>query len=156
MRNHVLSAILAAGALMLFASDADAQRKSVSAAEVTGTFRMNFTGKFRKFANEAKIQALGGGKIRFALDLVYPFSMQNGEPMVNMGGLDAEAAIKGDKARYVSEGGKCEIVFHFVKRGELRIEQTGSDGACGFGHNVFATGTYSKTSGRRPNFESED
>lgn len=133
---------------------AQAARPSVKAAEVNGTFKMNFNGKFRKFSNEIKILALGGGKIRFAMDLVYPYSMKNGEPMVNMGGLDGEASIVGDTANYVSEDGGCKFVFKFVKPGTIKITEDETDGGCGFGHNVSAQGTYLKVSRLKPTFES--
>ena len=150
----VLSAVLC---LMMFSVFAAAQRPraSVSAAEVNGTYKMNFQGKFKKFSNEVKILALGGGKIRFALDLVYPYSLRNGEDMVNMGGLDEEAAISGDKAVYESKDQSCKITIRFVKPGTIKVDQDGSDGQCGFGHNVFADGTYLKVSGKKPKFEDE-
>ncbi len=139
---------------MLFSSAMSAQsRASVSAAEVNGTFRMNFSGKFKEFSNDVKILALGGGKIRFALDLVYPYSMRNGEPMANLGTLDEEASISGDTAIFNSEDGKCKITLLFVKAGTLKITQDGSDADCGFGHNVMASGTYKKVSSKKPKFE---
>ncbi len=145
--------ILAVTAFSAFATNAQTSRKSVSAAEVNGTFRMNFQGRFRKFSNEVKILALGGGKIRIALDLVYPYTTRSGEPSVNMGGLDGEAAIDADVAKYTSEDGKCTITIKFVKAGTIKITQDGSDGECGFGHNVMAGGTYTKVSSKKPTFE---
>ena len=156
MRKPISPALFAAGILMLFSAMADAQpsRKTVSAAEVNGTFRMDFKGKFKSQSNEIKILALGGQKVRIAMDLVYPYTLRNGELMVNMGGLDDEAAISGDTAVYESGGeGKCKITIKFLKPGTIKVTQAGSDGDCGFGHNVFATGTYRKVSGRKPKFE---
>jgi len=138
------------------AADAQTSRKSVSAAEVNGTFRMNFTGKMRTSANEIKILALRGGKIRVAMDLVYPYTMQNGELMANMATLDHEALIEGDTAVYTGTGvGNCTITIKFVKLGTIKVMQNGTDAACGFGHNVSADGTYLKVSGKKPNFEDE-
>lgn len=158
MRKSIFSMLLVLGLTFVFAFGARAQtsRKSVSAAEVNGTFRMNFQGKFRKFSNDIKILALGGGKIRIAFDLVYPYTTRNGEPMVNMGGLDAEADIEADVAKYTSEDGKCTITIKFVRAGTIKVMQDGSDGECGFGHNVFAQGTYTKVSSKRPTFETEN
>jgi carotenoid cleavage dioxygenase-like enzyme len=136
----------------MFAAKAAAQRSrpNVSAAEVNGTYKMNFQGKFKKFSNEVKTLALGRGKIRFALDLVFPYSLRNGEDMVNMGGLDAEAPISGDTAVYESKDKRCKLTIRFVKPGTVKIDQDGSDGQCGFGHNVMATGTYKKVSSKKP------
>ena len=157
MRKQLSCLILVVASLMLFSSVAAAQtsRASVSAAEVNGTFRMNFKGKFKQFSNEVKILALRGGKVRFAMDLVYPYSLKNGEPMVNMGGLDDEAAIVGDTAVFTSEDAKCRITIKFVKPGTVKVTQDGTDSYCGFGHNVFATGTYLKVSSKKPVFDSD-
>jgi hypothetical protein len=155
MRKQINCLIFAFSCLMLFsaASAAQTSRPSVSAAEVNGTFRMNFKGKFKQFSNDVKILALGGGKIRFAMDLVYPYSLKNGEPMVNMGGLDGEAAISGDVAIFSSEDAKCKMTIKFVKAGTIKVTQDDSAADCGFGHNVFASGTYRKVSGKKPKFE---
>ncbi len=155
MRKSIFSMLVVLGLTVVFAFGASAQnsRKSVSAVEVNGTFRMNFQGKFRKFSNEVKILSRGGGKIRIALDLVYPYTTRSGEPSVNMGGLDAEAEIAADVAKYTSEDGKCTITIKFVKAGTIKVTQDGSDGECGFGHNVFARGTYTKVSSKKPSFE---
>lgn len=155
MRKSIFSVFVMLGFTFVFVFGASAQtsRKSVSASEVNGTFRMNFQGKFRKFSNEVKILALGGGKIRFAMDLVYPYTARNGEPMVNMGGLDAEAAIDADVAKYTSEDGKCTMTIKFVRAGTIKVMQDGTDGECGFGHNVMAGGTYTKVSSKKPKFD---
>ena len=157
MGKHAFCSVFALAVMMTASTFSVAQtsRKSVSAAEVNGTFKMTFRGKFRKFSNEIKILALGGGKIRVAMDLVYPYSLKNGEPSVNMGGFDEVAVIVGDTANYESEDGKCKFVFKFVKLGTLKIVEDETDGGCGFGHNVMADGTYRKVSGRKPRFDEE-
>lgn len=158
MRKQLFCLVSALAVMMLAsaASVAQTSRSSVSAAEVNGTFKMNFLGKFKKFSNEIKILALGKGKIRVAMDLVYPYLMQNGEASVNMGSLDSEAAIAGDTALYDSdEFGSCKITIKFVRPGTIKVTQNGSDANCGFGHNVFATGTYTKISSNKPTFESQ-
>lgn len=159
MRKQVFCLIFALAVMMTASSATVAQtsRKSVSAAEVNGPFKMNFTGKFKKFSNEIKILALGKGKIRIAMDLVYPYTVRNGEQSVNMGSLDDEALIAGDTAVYdSSEFGACKITIKFVRPGTIKVTQDGSDGNCGFGHNVFATGTYTKISSKKPTFESQE
>ena len=156
MRKQVFCLIFALGVLMAGTAAAVAQtsRKSVSAAEVNGTFRMSFKGKFKKFSNEIKILALGKGKIRVAMDLVYPYTLNNGEQSVNMGALDGEALMARGIAVYESdEFGRCVITIKFVRPGIIDVRQDGSDGNCGFGHNVSAAGTYKKVSSRKPTFE---
>lgn len=146
--------MVAAIVLLLAAGDAAAQRASVSGKEVTGTFKMNFRGKFAKMSNDMKIQALGGGKLRVAFDLIYPYTLRNGETSVNMGFMDTEASIVGDTAVIESEEfGSCRITIKFVRPGTVRVTQEGSSPDCGFGHNVTADGNYRKISSKRPKFE---
>lgn len=154
-----ISVVFALVSMMLFSGLGYAQksRASVSGTEVTGTFKMSFIGKkYKDFSNQLDILALGGGKLKIAFDLVYPYTMQNGEVSVNMGGLSGEASIKGDTAIYASdEFGPCKITIKFVRPGEVKVSQEGSDGTCGFGHNVTSQGTYRKVSSKKPKFETE-
>lgn len=155
MTRSVLMMLPAAVLLGFGAMAAQAQtgRKAVSATEVNGTFRMSFKGKYRGNSNEIKILALGRGQLRIAMDLTYPYTMQNGEQMANVGKLDGEAAINGDTAIYSSrEFGRCEITIKFVRPGTIKVSQDGSDAACGFGNNVTADGTYHKVSNTKPRF----
>lgn len=153
MNKSLIRVMLPVAVLMLFSVAGAAQsRASVTAAEVNGTFRMSFTGKYKGSSNDIKILALGGGKIRVAMDLIYPYTMQNGELMANIGQLDGEASIAGDTATYKNEDGKCTITMRFVKPGTLKVSQEG-DSECGFGHNVTAEGTYKKVSSKKPKFE---
>lgn len=158
MRIPALSTVLAFSCLMLFWIPASAQksRPSVSGAEVTGTFKMSFIGrKYKDLSNDLMIQALGGGRLHIAFDLVYPYTLRNGEVSVNMGSLEGEASIIGDTAIYEStEFGSCKITIKFVTPGQVKVTQSGSDADCGFGHNVFAQGNYRKVSSRKPVFDS--
>jgi hypothetical protein len=156
MRKPLFRLCLAAVCLMVFSLPAAAQtsRKSVSAAEVNGTYKMNFRGKFRKFSNEAKILALGKNRLRVAFDLIYPYTLKNGETSVHMGGLDTEGDIVGDLATLYPEGlQQCSIEIKFVRPGTIKVTQDGTDADCGFGHNVSAEGTYQKVRGGKPKFE---
>jgi len=126
-------------------------RKSVSVAEVTGTFKMQFTGKFRGNYNEVRIASIGQGKIRVAMDLTFPYLIENGEVTANEGGMDETFAINGDVAVY--NNGACTMTIRFVRPGTIRVDQKGSDADCGFGNRVYATGTYHKTSSLKPAFE---
>ncbi len=154
MRESIYHPLFAIVFLMLVSTFSAAQsRKSVSAAEVNGSFKMSFTGKYRDFSNDIKILALGGGKLRVAFDLVYPYTMSNGEIMVNLGQLDETATIVGDTAIVAPSDLKCQITIKFVKAGTIKVTQQGSDAECGFGHNVFSQGTYRKVSSKKPTFD---
>lgn len=158
MLNQVCRILIVLCCLVTFAGIAAAQksRASVPASEVNGTFQKGFTGKFKGSSNEIKILALGGGRLRIAMELIYPYVV-NGELSANMGELDGEALIKGDTAIYAStEFGKCTITIKFVRPGTIKVSQEGTDADCGFGHNVMSDGTYRKTSSAKPNFGSPD
>lgn len=134
-------------------SETFAQRKAVSGAEVTGTFRSYFTGKFKGSYNEILIQALGGNKLKIEMELIYPYRV-NGELSANLGSASGEAVIQGDTAVFTPEdaaGASCKITLKFSKPGTL-IVTTENNIECGFGHNVSADGTYKKTSGAKPKF----
>lgn len=137
----------------LCGSSAAAQnaRKSVGAAEVNGTFRYNFTGPYRGSSNEIKILALGGGKLKMQFDLIYPYKTMNGEFMANTGQDLGTAEIKGDTALFTSdETPECRIEVKFVRPGRIKVTHKSPVSSCGYGLNVWAQGTYRKTSGRKP------
>src|SRR5437868_1303343 len=97
-------------------ANAQASRASVTASEVNGTFSHSFTGKYKGSSSEIKILALGGGRLHIAMELIYPYTMPNGDLIANTGTLDGEAVIKGDTAIYKSRRfGVCEITIKFVK-----------------------------------------
>ena len=132
-----------------------AQRKAVSGAEVTGTFRSSFTGKYKGNHNDILIQALGGNKLKIEMSLVYPFQ-GDGELSANVGEASGEAVIKGDTAVFVPEysaehQASCKITLKFSKPGTL-VVTTEENMSCGFGLNVSADGTYRKVSGAKPKF----
>jgi hypothetical protein len=144
--------VLVFTAFSLIDARAQTPRKSVPAAEVNGTFRMNFSGRFKGSSNDIKVWALGGGKLHIAMELMYPM-MVRGELSANTGELDGTATIKGNTAVYESsEFGPCKITINFVRPGLIKVFQDGTDSDCGFGHNVMSTGTYHKISSRKPKF----
>ena len=147
----VLFAIIFAGS-----NGAQAQnRAAVSGREVTGIYRSYFDGKFKGSYNEIKIQALGKGKLKVSFDLTYPYKTASGEMTANVGTNGGTATIEGDTAVFKDlEFGQCTITLKFTKPGTLVITQQGTDGECGFGHNVSADGTYKKVSRAKPKFES--
>lgn len=140
-------------AAFAMAVNAQTSRKSVSGAEVTGTFKMSFIGKkYKGMSNDLEIQALGKGRLKIWFDLIYPYTMRNGEVSVNMGDLFDEIPIEGDTAVYKSEDGRCTITIKFTRPGEVKVTQDETEVGCGFGHNVSAAGTYKKTSSAKPKF----
>ena len=128
-----------------FVPTANAGERSVTATEATGTYR-DAEGN-----SEIRILALGHGKLKVQLALVYEY--QSGEgPMANLGDASGEATIENDIAVFVPEGfGDCKITVTFLANGKLKIEQQGEQ--CGFGHNVRADGTFRKISSHEPKFD---
>ena len=159
MRKPFFCAFFVAAIVMCFGVGADAQtsRRSVSAGEVTGTFNHGFAGKkLKDITSRIDILALGKGKLKVVFDLVYPYTLQdeNGEVSANLGELSGEASIKGDTAVLESaEFGPCKITIKFVRPGQVKVTQDGTDANCGFGHNVTAAGTYKKVSSKKPTFD---
>lgn len=139
-------------------SETFAQRKAVSGAEVTGTFRSYFKGKARGSYNEILIQALGGNKLKIEMELVYPFEV-NREKMAHTGTAHGQAVLTGDTAVFTpadsaTDNEPCKITLRFSKPGTL-IVTTENNINCGFGFNVSADGTYKKTSRAKPRFRSD-
>jgi hypothetical protein len=154
MSKKIFALLLGIVFLSINISNTFAQRASVSGKEVTGTFRYEFKGKYKGSSSEILIQALGGGKVKLGFDLIYPYTMSNGELMANVGQSVVEAKIEGDKAVYFSNenDGKCEITIHFVKPGIIKVRQEQDGAGCGFGMNVSAQGTYKKVKSTKPDF----
>lgn len=130
--------------LSMFAT-ASAQRTSVSGAEVTGTFRLYFSGGTKGDYNEAKISSIGKGMLKVSLSLIYPYKDSNGQMTANMGEAEGTAELTGDTAVFTPEGAEtCKITIKFVKLGQIKLTEDGGENGCGFGHNVYSDGTYKK------------
>ena len=154
MKLSMFSAIFSILFFAGFATDLHAQtRQSVGASEVNGTFRDYFEGKYKGNFNEIKILSIGKGKLRVAFQLVYPHQDSKGEMTANTGEADGTAKIEGDTAVFSpGENGQCKITIKFVKRGLIKVTQSGVDSECGFGFNVGAGGTYQKSDSAKPKF----
>jgi len=138
---------------------ASSQRAAVTGSEVTGTFRSFFKGKYRGNYNEILIQALGKNRLKIQMELVFPYTV-NREQMANVGAATGEAVINGDTAVFtpddLSETDQpCKITLTFAKPGTL-VVSTENNINCGFGLNVAADGTYTKTSSAKPKFTKDD
>jgi hypothetical protein len=153
MTKKLLGMVAVLVLAVFYTTDVFAQtsRASVPASEVNGTFRYNFTGKYRGSYNEIKILALGKGKLKVGFDLTYPFTDGTGQLSANVGQAIGIAEISGDTAVYRSEDGDCRIIIKFAKPGTINVEQQGAS-SCGFGHNVSAGGNYRKANSRKPVF----
>jgi hypothetical protein len=124
---------------------ATAGERSVTATEATGTYRD------AKGGSEIRILALGHGKLKVQLALIYEYQSAEGT-MANLGDASGEATIENDIAVFVPEkAGDCKIKMTFLPNGKLKVEQQGEE--CGFGHNVRADGTFRKISDRKPKFD---
>jgi hypothetical protein len=143
---HTFSVVLLALLISaFFATTGIAGERSVTAAEATGTYRD------AKGNSEIRILALGHGKLKVQLALVYEFKSGEG-PMANLGDALGEATIENDVAVFVpAETGDCKITMTFLPNGKLKVEQQGEE--CGFGHNVRAEGMFRKISRDKPKFD---
>jgi len=103
--------------------------------------------------SDIQLQALGRGKIKVGLDLIYPHIDGQGNLTANIGQSEGTGNITGDEAVYsIKDFGSCSITIKFVRPGLIEVTQNGTDTDCGFGKNVTAAGTYKKVSSRRPKF----
>ena len=117
------------------------KRAVVTARDVNGVYRFD--------KSEFRILALGHKKLKVQFDGVYVNIVKS----VNTGYASGEAIIDGNIATFKPDDTeRCEITLVFLP-GKLRVEQSGSDADCGFGHNVYATGVYRKVRGGKPKFE---
>ena len=116
-------------------------QKVVTASQVNGIYRY--------YQSEFRILALGHNKLKVQFDGAY--MTVSGTP--NLGTATGEAVIDGNVATFKpEETQQCEITLVFLPN-KLKVEQTGSDADCGFGHNVYANGTYRKIKSGKPKFE---
>ena len=114
----------------------------VTAAQVNGTYRSH--------DSEFRILALGHGKLKVQFDGVYHTISKS----VNTGYASGEATIDGNVATLnVPDFAACKINLVFLPKNTMKVIQEGSDADCGFGHNVYATGTYRKIRAGKPKFE---
>ena len=109
-------------------------------------------GVYRYYKSEFRILALGHNKLKVQFDGIYMTVMKS----PNMGYAMGEAIIDGNIAKFKPpDTERCEITLVFLPN-KLKVTQDGSDADCGFGHNVYATGTYRKIRSGKPKFESPE
>ncbi len=133
----------------IFSGETFAQRKAVSAAEVTGTF--NLTSDSGR-SSEFKILALGKGNLKVEFFTALKLG-PNGDARGNTASGSGIAIISGDTATFTpddQEPDKCNITIKFIKLGQIKITQEGS---CGFISDTITTaGNYKRTSSTKPKF----
>lgn len=135
--THTGLAFTALVAMLLVSAAAFAASRIVTAGDVNGTWGSK-TGAF-------KVWALGRQRLQVEFSGTYAV----GPDMANTGDAHGIAHIEGDTAVFEPRGvGPCRITMKF-ERTKLVVDQ---DGACGFGLNVTADGTYTKKNRRKPHF----
>jgi hypothetical protein len=139
MRN--VMAILSVGVALL-ALPSPASPQVVTAAQVNGTWR----DRTKIF----KVWALGNQRLKIEFQGTYEYKARGGWT-ANTGEASGTANIEGIIATFRPDGADegCKIIMTF-KGERLVVDQ--KDG-CGFGLNVVASGTYRKTSSRKPDFD---
>ena len=146
MRNFLVTSTVLCTIALLAASvraqTASPKPKVVTAAQVNGVWRF--------YKSTFRILALGNNKLKIQFAGVYENIIKN----VNIGYAEGIATIEGNVATLIPEDTQdCKLVMTFVS-GKLVVKQEGADYQCGFGHNVYATGTYRKIKSGKPKFQS--
>ena len=137
-----MKSLMLAGTLCLLttASGLAQNPKVVTAAQANGVYRY--------YDNEFRILALGHNKLKVQFDGIYHTLAKS----VNTGYAGGEATIAGNVATFVPEDTQgCKITMTFMPR-KIVVKQDGDDATCGFGHNVYAAGTYRKVRSGKPKF----
>ena len=115
-------------------------RRVVSAAQINGLYR------YRR--NDFRILALGHKKLKVQFN--GEWMTRGGYP--NIGEAIGEADIEGNVATFIpGDTTGCKIIMKF-RTNRMEVEQEGTDGDCGFGHNVMTTGIYRRVKRGRPKF----
>ena len=138
----LISSILIACAGNLFAQTDDQKVvRRVTAGQVNGVWRF--------YKSTFRVLDLGNHKLKIQFSGVYENIVKN----VNIGYTEGVATVEGNVATLVPEGSpNCKFTMTFLP-GKLVVKQDGADYECGFGHNVYATGTYKRIRSGRPKFQ---
>ena len=131
----------------LFGSSLHSQSAAAQTSQVVTAAQAN--GVYKYYDNEFRILALGKNKLKVQFDGVYHTIARS----VNIGSASGEATIEGNVATFTPEDTQgCKITMTFLP-GKLVVKQDGDDATCGFGHNVYSTGTYRQLRSGKPKFE---
>jgi hypothetical protein len=102
----------------------------------------------KKSSRELRTIDHGNGDVEFQFDL------WDGPPAHASGGMEGHLSVKDGKATFETKefDGLCRIEFSFDARRVVVRQSAGSWQECGFGHGVYATGTFARTSRKVPKF----
>jgi hypothetical protein len=116
----------------------------------TGTYTYKADGA----NNQISVQELDGNKLRVELYASYEYQV-NGNWNANVGEAKGTAKLAGETAIFVpDDAAECEITLKFSGN-KLIVKPKNEFKSCGFGLNVSAEGTYTKTSGK-PDFNASE
>ena len=98
----------------------------------------------------------GGGVVRVKDSengVQFQLECWRGAPSYNMGFLEGALEVEDGRATFVGErySGRCELTFEF-HADKVVIDYVEDRLHCGFGHAVYANGTYIRTSREEPDF----
>jgi len=145
MRNHIfiLLTLLLTCQLVVPARHRETRNKR-GASRITGHYSVRDSSR----ENSLEVLLLPGGKVKIHLYASWIGSAAAGN--VNTGEIKAILPLRNGTALY--ESGQCRISIRFVGNKAI-VRQTETNGACGFGLNVSAEGTYRRRNARRPEFD---
>jgi hypothetical protein len=115
---------------------------------LTGTYRYKkaLYNNIRIINNAIGVEDLGGNRLRVSIAANYEYKELSGSWMVNSGSAGGDVMLKNGTAILVPEGYPgCPITMKFSGN-KIVVSHEGVGGDCGFGGNVTASGTYTKTS----------
>ena len=113
----------------------------------TGTYELDESktdanGDFFGYKGTIYVKKAGKEKIDMG------FSIVKGAPSYNSGSFNETLKLEGNKATYRYES--CEVIFTFYGDSITVREDDKNSSGCGFGHGVYAHGTYYRTSSEEP------
>ena len=145
-KTLLLMACITASGLETSAQDSTPPKRPQKHQVVTAA---QANGVYSYYKSEFRILALGHNKLKVQFDGIYMTLAKS----PNMGYAAGEATIEGNIATFKPpDTERCEITLVFLTN-KLKVTQDGSDADCGFGHNVYATGTYRKIRSGKPKFQ---
>jgi len=109
---------------------------------LTGTYRY----KSGRNNNAIGVEELGGNRLEIHIAANYEYKDNTDAWMANSGDASGVVTLKNGTAVLVPEGyPNCPITLKFSGN-KIVVKHEGAGGDCGFGGNVTASGTYTKTS----------
>ena len=91
-----------------------------------------------------------GHRVRFQMEIA------RGEPSFNSGWIEGQFELNGTSGVFeTNEHGHCEIKFQFA-HSSVHVMESEEKQECGFGYNVYATGTLNLKNRKKPKFSVTD